>query len=79
MAEHPVGDLVLVPREPTPAMLEAVRPFPAHLATEHPDPADPWYSAMRKATMVDQFELASLYRQLIEAWLAEAPSEGGND
>lgn len=57
----------LVPIEPTQAMLEAVKPRPAHWNLDGPDGR-----AMRAAIIVDRMSVASDYRDL----LAAAPSPG---
>lgn len=73
-AAQPAG-WKLVPIEPTREMLEAVAPFPAHLRIEHPDPNDPWHRQMEAATLADQAEAASTYREM----LAAAPPAASGD
>jgi hypothetical protein len=58
-------------REPTQAMLEAVKPFPEHLRAEHPDPGDVWHEQMRLATIADQALLRSEWQRMIEAALSD--------
>ncbi|MBN9453297.1 MAG: hypothetical protein J0I42_15215 [Bosea sp.] len=65
----------LVPVEPTPEMLEAAKPFPKHLRSEHPDPHDPWHAAMAGAALADQMSAATTYRDMLAASPASPPAE----
>ena|SRR6185437_3640118 len=59
--------LVIVPRNLPDDVLASVIPFPDHLLAQHPDPADPWHSSMRAATMADRMVLQQRWIDLITA------------
>lgn len=63
-------------RDPTPAMIEAVVPFPEHLRAEHPDPADPWHRRMKAATLAEQATAGNRYSRMIDAALEDEGSQG---
>ncbi len=60
-----LGDMVLVPREPTKAMMNAVSPFPKQLCAERNDPD--YTRQMQVATQVSQAVVASTYRAMLAA------------
>lgn len=56
--------MVVVPREPTPEMLEAVKPWPAHWPKEGPD-----FRAMWAAYQTDQLAFQSQWDRAISTAL----------